>query len=303
MKHVACNLCGANTARPLFSGYDRLFPQHTREYTLCQCARCGLVYLNPRPETSEELAEIYPPTYESYMQRRQRLMVMLRQLAWGPEIKEIVRLTRPESPILEIGSATGEFLAAIRRRGRNQLTGIELSEQAASEARRRYQLDVRTGDLLHIDFAGQRFEVVIMRHALEHVPDPCVTLKTISALLQPGGYAVFTIPNVDSHTAGLFGRNWYGYEVPRHFYLFPGRTLDRYFAQTGLQRLYTHHVATPNVWIGSFRFILVANGYRRASRFFRYGNPLALLITAPLGLASAKAASAGVIRVIAQKVQ
>lgn len=301
MREISCNLCGSDERRLLCTGYDRDIPQNTRVYSLQQCARCGLVYLSPRPDTPEELAEIYPPSYESYVGEGQGLLMRMRRAAWRPEVAEILARTGPASRILEIGSATGEFLAELRLRGRTNLIGLEPGVEAARIARERHGLEVRTGGLDDADLPAGSFDLVLMRHVLEHVPDPRATLATIARLLRPGGYCIFTIPNIDSHTTRIFGADWYGYQVPRHFFLFPRRALGTLLRLVGLRVEHVVYIAAPNVWIGSLRFWLAARGHATMARFFRYQNPLAVAALAPLGLLSALLRSSGVIRVIVQR--
>lgn len=301
MREISCSLCGSDARKLLIQGFDHSFSQNTQTYTLYSCSRCGLVYLNPQPNTPEELAAIYPPTYDSYMPEGQRLFMAIRQLAWRPEIDEIVRYTQPDSKILEVGCATGEFLAALRHRGRRSLVGVEFSAEAAALARQRYGLDVRVGDLLDADLPDRTFDLILLRHVLEHVPDPRATLQRIAALLRPGGLCIFTIPNIDSHTAELFSADWYGYQIPHHFHLFPRRALALLLTLAGLQPLRVHYIATPNIWIGSLRFWLIARGKSQFARFLTYRNPFALALFTPLGLLSALLRSSGVIRVVVQR--
>jgi SAM-dependent methyltransferase len=301
VKAVACLLCGADDKRLIVSGRDRDFPQNPQLYTIYACNRCGLVYLTPRPDTSEELAEIYPFEYDSYMKESQRFLIALRRLAWRPELREIIRLTGADSPILEVGCATGEFLAGLRCGGRRNVQGLEFSPRAAEVAQRRHGLPVRSGDLLDAHFPDAAFDLVVMRHVLEHVPDPYTMLSEIRRILRPAGRCIFTIPNIDSHTARLFGPDWYGHQIPRHFYAFPHRPLTLLLRRAGLDPESVTYIAAPNVWIGSVRFWLMARGATTLSRFFRYENPLALALFAPLGLASALLKSSGSMRVIVQK--
>lgn len=301
MKHVVCNLCGADDARLLFTAPDREVPGDPQPYAVCQCRRCGLIYLNPRPDTAEEMARIYPPEYESYMGDDQRLVVALRRLAWLPEVREIKRVTTAQSRILEIGCATGEFLAGLRRAGRPYVQGLEFSAAAAAIARQRHGIDVRVGDLLDAGLPPDTYDIVIMRHVLEHVSDPRATLREIRRLLAPGGYCVFTIPNADSHTVRIFGADWYGWKQPRHFHTFSQRALTLMLRLTDLQLVEMKHSALPNIWIGSTRYWLESHGFRRVARLVRYQNPLALALFAPLGLASAALKSSGVIRVIVRR--
>ncbi|MBP1467716.1 class I SAM-dependent methyltransferase [Candidatus Chloroploca sp. M-50] len=296
-----CNLCGNETFHTLGRGYDRTILTNRAIYTLLQCRECGLVTLTPRPTTDEELAAIYPASYESYMQRPQSLLMLMRRMAWRAEIGEILALTTPASRILELGSATGEFLNELRRRGRPHLIGVEISGVAAQLARDRYDLDVRTGQLADVDLPPGSVDLIVMRHVLEHVADPLALLKYIEYILRPGGYCIVTIPNLDSHTARIFKSHWYGYDVPRHLSLFPSTTLALLFRLVSLRICSIMHISTPNFWIGSTRFWLQALGFGKLARFVRYQNPFAILFFLPFGLISAVMKSSGVIRIIAQR--
>ncbi|MEI6775527.1 MAG: class I SAM-dependent methyltransferase [Chloroflexales bacterium] len=302
MKEIPCSLCGSAQRNPLVSGRDRQLPQNPRTYSLHRCTRCGMVYLSPRPDTPDELDEIYPREYAPYMREGQRLLMVLRRLARRPEVREILGYTHRESLILEVGSATGEFLDDLRWAGRPHLIGLELSTEAARVARERYGLDVRAGDLPGAGLPSGSCDLVVMRHVLEHLPDPRAALLEVARVLRPGGRCILTFPNVDSLSARIFGADWYGYDIPRHTYLFPRRALALLLAASGLQAERLIHTAAPNAWIGSVRFWLISCGRPRLAQLFRYENPLALALFMPLGLISAAVRSSGTVRMIARRV-
>lgn len=301
MQDVACNLCGSHERTLVVSGSDIEHPQNHFMYTLYRCSRCGLIYLSPRPATPEEFAAIYPASYGSYMQDRQRLVVALRRLAWRPEVREISKLTTAQSSILEIGSATGEFLVGLRNAGRPHVQGVELSATAVQVARERHGLTIFEGELHAAHFAAASFDLVVMRHTLEHVPDPRSILAEIGRILRPGGHYIFTIPNVESVTERIFGPSWYGWMIPRHFYGFPARSLRIMLRLAGLEPCKVIYSIAPNIWIGSVRYWLIHHGVARWGRFFRYENPLALALFFPLGLLAAFLRTSGSIRVIVRR--
>ncbi len=282
----ACNLCGSGERRMRYRQRDLTFPgRDAREYEIFECVGCGLFYLSPQAETLEELLRIYPQDYEAYAFSR-RWVMALRRLSWRRELRSLLAVTAPESRILEVGCATGEFLELLRRHGRPHVQGIELNPEAAAHARQRYGLDVRDGDLLDADLPAGAYDLIIMRHVLEHVSDPLTTLRRIHALLAPGGRLVVSLPNPDSLDARVFGATWRGHEVPRHFYNFPRRTLAAYLQKAGLRLEREDHSVFPNDWIVSTRYWLTDRGWTAAAKFFSLGNPVALVAFAPLGLLS-----------------
>jgi ubiquinone/menaquinone biosynthesis C-methylase UbiE len=301
MKEMVCILCHSSERRLVCAGTDRDSTLDNRIYYLYQCRICGLVYLSPRPDTPEEIAEIYPSTYESYVTKRRFFVMMMRKIAWRPEIAEIIARTSPNSNIVEIGASTGEFLYELRKNGRKFLTGVDINSEIARIAKDRYNLNFLVGQLENLNLPAGSFDVVIMRHVLEHLPDPVLTMKTVANILKPEGYCIITVPNIDSHTSRIFGPDWYGYQIPRHFFLFPQHTLTRIFEIAGLHIERVIHSAAPNIWIGSARFWLARNGYKGLAQLIHYTNPLAVAAFAPLGILSMILRSSGVIRVIARR--
>jgi len=61
MECVNCNLCGLDDTRILFNKRDK-FDLTEKEFSVVECQRCGLLYVNPRP-SQEEMGKFYPETY------------------------------------------------------------------------------------------------------------------------------------------------------------------------------------------------------------------------------------------------
>ena len=102
--------------------------------------------------------------------------------------------------VLDIGCGGGLMAEAMAGRGA-QVTGIDLSEGALKVARLHLKESGRPVDYLHISaeaLAAERpagFDVVTCLEMLEHVPDPCSVIRSVAALLKPGGQVVFSTLN------------------------------------------------------------------------------------------------------------
>ncbi|MBX9938537.1 MAG: class I SAM-dependent methyltransferase [Candidatus Obscuribacterales bacterium] len=114
--------------------------------------------------------------------------------------------------VLELGSSTGYLTQAMQERFGCRVTGVEIDPDAAQKARDK-GLDVRVLDLdfadLSVEFAGEKFEAVLLADVLEHLRDPAATLGQISKILAPGGKIVASIPHAghgDIKMALLTGR-------------------------------------------------------------------------------------------------
>jgi len=237
MRHIVCNSCGADDTSPVLTGHELLYGI-PGEFTLVQCNRCGLMYINPQP-TVEELATYYPEGYEPYTGTRTQQLGRLRRIVYLYGIQKrhraILRYMRP-GRLLDIGCATGAFLDNMRECGW-EVAGIEPGVRAATYARDELGLDVQNTTLEAARLEPESFDLVTMWNVLEHLSDPRQALYRIQEALRLGGLLVFAIPNAESYAVRLFGRHWAGYDIPRHLFVFPPTTLDRMVRAAGFEIL------------------------------------------------------------------
>lgn len=212
MEYVNRNLCNSNEYK--------LFKE-MNGYRLVKCRQCGLVYLNPWL-TQQEINEQYSAEYhiERLLKEEPKIEKEVEQ-----EInknigraKEILRECGSSGKLLDIGCGAGFFIACLKRYGWD-VAGIDISEWASKFAREKLGSNVLTGSVEEIQF-NEKFDVITMYHALEHLPDPFKTLKKVSKIIADGGVLVIKGPNFGSFDRIWHGINWMGYRVPIHLYYF-----------------------------------------------------------------------------------
>jgi SAM-dependent methyltransferase len=88
---------------------------------------------------------------------------------------------RPEST-LEVGCGDGALLCELHRRDfGGRLSGVEISEAAVSIARQRPEIaSVELYDGLHLPADDGAYDLGILCHVLEHVPDPPALLAEVA---------------------------------------------------------------------------------------------------------------------------
>src|SRR5207248_10740686 len=72
------------------------------------------------------------------------------------------------------------------------------------------------GTLPHPELLPGSFDVITMRQALEHVPDPRATLRIARELLDADGVLVIQVPNYASWQVGYFAEASMIVDLPRH---------------------------------------------------------------------------------------
>ncbi|MDP9270168.1 MAG: class I SAM-dependent methyltransferase [Chloroflexota bacterium] len=231
---VSCNLCGSAEAEFLFRLRDYRFFVDEKEWTAWRCHRCGLGYLNPRP-TAEEMARYYPAEY--FAHRRSHVGRYKRQAAY---------VSGSGGRLLDIGTASGDFLAVMRDRGW-QVEGIE----PATEPGNPHGLTIHPFPFPDgCDLPGASFDVITAWAAFEHLRDPKRAFEISARLLRPGGRLILQVPNLRS----IYARWALQEDVPRHLYFFEPRTLRRYGEMRGLKLARVHH--TTDLFGGSGRGVL-----------------------------------------------
>ena len=61
--------------------------------------------------------------------------------------------------------------------------------------------------------------MVIIKHIVEHLPDPQKAIQEIGRVTEPGGTLILATPNLDSLLKPWKGDRWIGYQDPTHISL------------------------------------------------------------------------------------
>jgi SAM-dependent methyltransferase len=263
MQTVACNLCGADQPENLGNLHDIAFDR-PGEFSLVRCRNCGLVYYRTRP-TPQEIQQFYPAEYLPYRPAIQDEAFFLMRWARQRNInkrRQVVEKASLKLPgrILDVGCSTGIFLDAMRQ-ARWQTRGVEISPQAANYARQRFDLEVFTGQLQEARLESESFDAITFWDVLEHTFNPMESLQEAHRLLKTGGVLAMTLPHWESLDHRWFGKQWIGYDTPRHLYIFPTSVLKQMLEKAGFSVLSAHSgLGGYYTFLASLRLWLKAKG-------------------------------------------
>ena len=158
-----------------------------------------------------------------------RVVTRRKERPWPYSLVDIVGQYSRVGTILDVGCATGLFLAAARESGW-QPQGVELSEYSSSRAREELGLDVFTGTLQRALEAGHvregNFHVVTMWDTVEHLVDPMAAFTVARRALKPGGLLFVETLNIDGDRAIREGQGWHFFRPPKHLFYYGESTLN-----------------------------------------------------------------------------
>lgn len=250
MEYAPCpNGCAPADERVLES-HDRLHGVPGKFYVV-KCRHCQLMRTEPRP-APVSMGEFYPDDYHVYGDIPKRggtkpQPSLLRKLG-----KKVVHFNADDLPIeppgalLEVGCASGHYLASLERLGWD-VEGVEFSPTASATARKA-GFTVRTGALEEVEDPQRPFDLVVMRMVLEHLHDPVRGLRRLHGWTRPGGWLMASVPDAGAFEMSLFGGAWYALDLPRHLYHFTPDTIGPLLEKGGwrLERVF-HQRDVANV--------------------------------------------------------
>jgi SAM-dependent methyltransferase len=132
------------------------------------------------------------------------------------QMVELLRRHHGQGPVLEIGCATGGFLAELDAAGLPSF-GLDVSEWAVSRVGERlgpgraWICDVERDPLPAPMKANGPFGGLVLSSVFEHFRDPFAVLAKITAVAAPRAVLVITTTNAAGLTHVLFGAQWEGY--------------------------------------------------------------------------------------------
>ncbi|MFM2095499.1 MAG: hypothetical protein RIS70_2623 [Planctomycetota bacterium] len=186
-----CRLCGF-TRFEIVGEWDR----HGDPLRTVACWRCGLVSHAQIPN-AEELRKFYEQEYRSAYNGEE-----------VPSPKRIVRewdrarhrfesmrpYLRDGDRVFEIGAGAGCNLKQFQLAG-YRVDGIEPGPGFSQFARERLHCPVECKTLEQVGGTGE-YDVALLIHVLEHLPEPRQALGRIRQLLRPGGRLYVEVPNL-----------------------------------------------------------------------------------------------------------
>lgn len=143
--------------------------------------------------------------------------------------------------LLDIGCGNGGLLLLAREDGW-EVRGIELFPFLADSIKKTTGIDVKACNFLEYEVAeNESYDLVTLRHVLEHLPDCILAMNKINSLLKSDGYAVMEFPNTDGLDSrfkwflrrnGIYRREFSPDYIPHHCNEFCKESFEFLLAKT-----------------------------------------------------------------------
>lgn len=160
-----------------------------------------------------------------------------RLLSAAPKADHVVRLCARgglvPTTVADVGCGDGAMLAELARRGFGESrVGYELSRTAVEIAREQPGIDeVRVFDGERLPAEDGAYDLGILSHVLEHVPDPAATLRETARVCRA---VVLEVPLEANVSAGRPAKRAHAEEIG-HLHRFDRVAVDRFVADAGMR--------------------------------------------------------------------
>jgi len=268
-----CYACDANVN---VAHYEYI--QDGKASRIYRCGTCGLMFAKPMlldEISSRQLDSIGDGElfHNALMRKLHEVLII------NKEIRTVKKLLGSDTfTALDIGCGTG-WISSLWKQAGADVVGLEPSIARSSYAREHYGLKVISSYLEDLP-SGYIYDVVIMRHVLEHLPDPFAALEKARKSLRQGGLLVIIVPNIDCIGRYLFESKW-PWVLPSHCIFFNPRALRMLAVRAGFDPVQSYQTPSP-LWYPESFLRLVPGTERLRSSFYDKLNFLALIPFTPL---------------------
>jgi SAM-dependent methyltransferase len=129
----------------------------------------------------------------------------------------------PGGNIVDVGCGAGDYLATMKHLGWRTL-GIE-PDPISAEIAKGLGLEIKTGTLTDAHLPDSFYDLITMRHVVEHLHDPVAVIKESFRILKNGGKLVLVTPNNRSLAHTTFRECYFHLDPPRHLMVFSPKSI------------------------------------------------------------------------------
>lgn len=234
---IQCMICG-DTESASIVAKSRLVG--VKIYDLVRCCACQASFFSPMP-SSDALTEHYSNDYAFYKGDN------FKAQGKGAAFARKYLGCQPQGKLLDIGCASGDFLAGVQQGSQWQVLGTDINPEVVASVKEKLGLDVRVGEIEDVAFDAGYFDVVRVQDILEHVPSPLVFLKECRRIIKDEGTFYLSVPNGLADAQNLV--DYYTkYDSPAfsgagHIYFLSFPSLQLLFKQAGfrIEKAYSYN--------------------------------------------------------------
>jgi 2-polyprenyl-3-methyl-5-hydroxy-6-metoxy-1,4-benzoquinol methylase len=210
------------------------------EFNVVYCENCKLGFTDPYP-TEETSGYLYSTKASSDFDIiKDTIIDKLKDFLSKRFLKNITS-GKNVLKVLDYATGNGRFAISASRAFPNAIIdAVDYQETPppllSNDYKKRYNLENKVSyfSLDKFSYNNKSYDLIILRHVLEHTHHPIELVKQLSYMLAADAMLYIEVPNLDSGCGFLIGKNWKGYYVPRHIFHYTKSSLKEIINIAGM---------------------------------------------------------------------
>jgi len=196
-----CSICGGEV----------IFLYDSASGRINKCLQCGSRFLDTQQQTSYD-----QDYYHSWFADPQQDIEKIKRVNFHHLLIGNLETLKGKK-LLDVGCATGFLLQEAQSLGA-EIFGVDVNDWAVRMAREKLPAALIYRGALADSitdgfFAPESFDIIVGTDVVEHVADVKSFFDDILRLMLPGGYGIFTLPDVESLSSRVLGSHWFQYKL------------------------------------------------------------------------------------------
>lgn len=188
------------------------------EYDLVNCCNCGFVFNNVLncKEYDEYYKSYTGADAKQYVITEEQKILNSKTSRFIHNVSEICK----NDVILDIGCSYGITLGILKELGYSNLYGMDL-DISAIDYLNQQGINGKIGSIMSdIEEYNEKFDLIILRHIIEHLHEPKKAIQNVKKWLKPNGKILIECPNLQLYyETNSFPGSFIEYEHINHFSL------------------------------------------------------------------------------------
>jgi SAM-dependent methyltransferase len=226
-----CSLCGGSSFEAVATKL-----RYEKNQSGYQCKDCSLIFLYP-PMSPEEERRFYEKEYGIIYSEEKNTtpkdLFEARQEDAHMYLDWVEDWLKPDNACLEIGCASGYFLALLRDRVKN-IIGLETHLELHRYCQ---EIGIPMAESIE-DIEANSMDRVFAFFVLEHLGDPRSFFSSVRRVCRPGANIFLVVPNVHDVLLSEYKISDFRdfYFTPAHQFYYSRETMGRLFRECGFSR-------------------------------------------------------------------
>lgn len=197
-------------------------------FKVLECTKCKLAFTFPAPKLPD-YANMDFHSKNKECDEEHLINIIELPYDWQNLLNSQVKVINENYPtsasLLEIGCGEGILLTLLKEHGYNRISGIEPSYSASKRASKR---GIKVINAFFDDTAfKEKYDLIILSHVLEHIPDPMNFLDKVASILTETGGILLTQTNYKGLIPSFMKDKWYAWVPDQHYWHFTPNVLNQ----------------------------------------------------------------------------